>query len=62
MEFPKEQVHILFFPLKLVTSVLLSQKIQRGQKENAMKCKNNGGNTPFGYYVDKKKTRAGARV
>jgi len=35
-------------------SAELSQKIQRGQKENAMKCKNNGGNTPFGYYVDKK--------
>ena len=34
-------------------SAELAQKIQRGQKENAMKCKNNGGNTPLGYYVDK---------
>ena len=34
-------------------SAELSQKIQRGQMENAMKCKNNGGNTPLGYYVDK---------
>ena len=34
-------------------SAELSQKIQRGQKENAMKCKNNGGNTPLGYCVDK---------
>ena len=34
-------------------SAELSQKIQRGQKENAMKCKNNGGNTPLGYYVDR---------
>ena len=34
-------------------SAELSQKIQRGQHENAMKCKNNGGNIPFGYYVDK---------
>ena len=30
-----------------------SQKIQRGQKENAMKCKTNGGRTPLGYCVDK---------
>ena len=36
-------------------SAELSQKIQRGQRENAMKCKNNGGNTPLGYYVDKQK-------
>ncbi len=34
-------------------SAELSVKIQRGQKENAMKCKNNGGNIPLGYYVDK---------
>ena len=34
-------------------SAELSQKIQRGQHENAMKCKNNGGTIPFGYYVDK---------
>lgn len=31
----------------------LSQKIQRGQHENAIKCKNNGGNTPLGYFVNK---------
>ena len=36
-------------------SAELAQKIQRGQKENAMKCKNNGGNTPLGYYVDKQR-------
>ena len=34
-------------------SAELSQKIQRGQYDNAMKCKNNGGNIPYGYYVDK---------
>lgn len=34
-------------------SAELSQKIQRGQHENAMKCKNNGGNIPYGYHVDK---------
>jgi len=34
-------------------SAELSQKIQRGQKENAMKCKNNGGHTPLGYCVDR---------
>ena len=32
-------------------SAELSEKIQRGQKENALKCKNNGGNTPLGYVV-----------
>ncbi len=34
-------------------SAELSEKIQRGQMENALKCKNNGGNTPLGYMVDK---------
>lgn len=34
-------------------SAELSQKIQRGQKDNAMKCKNNGGNIPLGYLVNK---------
>lgn len=34
-------------------SAELSQKIHRGQHDNAMKCKNNGGNIPLGYYVDK---------
>lgn len=33
-------------------SAELAQKIQRGQKENAMKCKSNGGSIPLGYYVD----------
>ena len=33
-------------------SAELSQKIQRGQHENAIKCKSNGGNPPFGYYID----------
>ena len=32
-------------------SAELSEKIQRGQRENALKCKNNGGNTPLGYVV-----------
>ena len=36
-------------------SAELSQKIQRGQHENALKCKSNGGNTPLGYYVDPQK-------
>ncbi len=35
-------------------SAELAQKIRRGQHENAMKCMNNGGNTPLGYVVDKK--------
>lgn len=34
-------------------SAELSVKTQRGQKENAMKCRSNGGNTPLGYYVNK---------
>lgn len=34
-----------------ITPLSLSEKIQRGQKENALKCKNNGGNTPLGYVV-----------
>ncbi len=32
-------------------SAELSEKIQRGQKENALKCRNNGGNIPLGYVV-----------
>ena len=32
-------------------SAELSQKIRRGQKENALKCKNNGSGTPLGYAV-----------
>ena len=32
-------------------SAELSEKIQRGQKENALKCRNNGGSTPLGYVV-----------
>ncbi len=35
-------------------SAELSEKIHRGQKENALKCKNNGGGTPLGYLLDKK--------
>lgn len=30
-------------------SAELSEKIHRGQKENALKCHNNGGRAPFGY-------------
>ena len=33
-------------------SVELSQKVKRGQKENALKCKHNGGYITFGYVVD----------
>jgi len=36
-------------------SAELAVKIRRGQKDNAMKCKNNGGNTPLGYRVDKER-------
>ena len=36
-------------------SAELSEKIQRGQKENALKAKNNGGNTPLGYVVSEGK-------
>lgn len=35
-------------------SAELSEKIHRGQKENALKGKNNGGGTPLGYLLDKK--------
>ena len=34
-------------------SAELAQKIRRGQQENAIKCMNNGGNVPLGYYVNK---------
>ena len=33
-------------------SAELSEKIQRGQTENALKCKTNGGTLPLGYYSD----------
>lgn len=33
-------------------SAELAQKIRRGQHDNALKCKNNGGATPLGYVVD----------
>ncbi|MFR5787275.1 MAG: recombinase family protein [Christensenellales bacterium] len=32
-------------------SAELSEKIQRGQRENALKCRSNGGNIPLGYVV-----------
>ena len=32
-------------------SAELSEKIHRGQKENALKCKNNGGSIPLGYKI-----------
>ena len=34
-------------------SAELSEKIHRGQKENALKGKNNGGGIPLGYLLDK---------
>jgi len=33
-------------------SVELSEKVKRGQKENALKCKANGGAVPFGYTIN----------
>lgn len=30
-------------------SAELSEKVKRGHKENALKCRNNGGTTPYGY-------------
>ena len=33
-------------------SAELSVKVKRGQKENALKCKANGGNVPFGYRIN----------
>ena len=36
-------------------SAELSQKIHRGQKENALKCRNNGGNIPLGYVVGQRR-------
>ncbi|MBE5822307.1 MAG: recombinase family protein [Clostridiales bacterium] len=33
----------------------LSQKVVRGQRENAMKCKSNGGNIPLGYKISQEK-------
>lgn len=32
-------------------SAELSEKVKRGHTENALKCRTNGGNTPFGYNV-----------
>ena len=34
-------------------SVELSEKIRRGQKENALKCNYNGGSIALGYCVDR---------
>lgn len=33
-------------------SVELAEKVKRGQDENALKCKNNGGCVPYGYFVN----------
>jgi len=33
-------------------SAELSVKVRRGQKENALKCKANGGNVPYGYKIN----------
>jgi len=33
-------------------SAELSVKVKRGQKENALKCKANGGTIPFGYIIN----------
>ena len=37
-------------------SAELSEKIHRGQKENALKCKSNGGNLPLGYTIGQDRT------
>ena len=42
-------------------SAELSEKIHRGQKENALKGKNNGGGVPLGYLLDKQSAEAGDR-
>ena len=36
-------------------SVELAQKVRRGMRESALKCKSTGGNIPLGYKVDKDK-------
>lgn len=36
-------------------SVELAEKVIRGQTENALKCKFNGGTVPFGYIIDETK-------
>ena len=33
-------------------SAELAEKVSRGMKENALKCKYNGGSVPLGYYID----------
>lgn len=38
-------------------SAELSEKIHRGQKENALKGRNNGGGIPLGYLLDKKEQK-----
>ena len=37
-------------------SAELSEKVIRGMKENALKCKYNGGTLPIGYVIDENKT------
>jgi site-specific DNA recombinase len=36
-------------------SAELAEKVSRGMKENALKCKYNGGSVPLGYYIDESK-------
>ena len=36
-------------------SAELAEKVSRGMKENALKCKYNGGGIPLGYYIDENK-------
>lgn len=36
-------------------SAELAEKVSRGMKENALKCKYNGGSVPIGYYIDENK-------
>ncbi len=36
-------------------SAELAEKVSRGMKENALKCKYNGGGVPLGYYIDESK-------
>lgn len=37
-------------------SAKLSEKVIRGMKENALKCKYNGGTLPIGYVIDENKS------
>ena len=37
------------------SNIDLGEKVSRGMTENALKCKFNGGNVPYGFYIDEQK-------